>query len=93
MRRRLLATFSAVLDMLRLVRQLQHSSTGVQKVVAFIFTCTDYMLGRMEALRAQLASASRIFTYRLWKSSARSREPGDAKLSGLSVNTLEGSIS
>jgi hypothetical protein len=61
--------------------------------LGFAFTWIDSTLGCMAAPRAQLASASRIFTYRLWKSSARSREPGDAASSRLSSNnTVEGSI-
>ena len=48
----------------------------MQSAVAFqfAFTWINRRLGRMTAPRAHFASRSRIFTYRLWQSSARTWE-------------------
>ena len=53
--------------------QLSVPRAVLQCAVAFqfAFTWINRRLGRMTAPRAHFASASRIFTYRLWKSSAR----------------------
>jgi hypothetical protein len=57
--------------------QLPEPSRQLQSAVAFqfAFIWIKRRLGRMTALCAQLASASRILTYRLWNSSARTWEP------------------
>ena len=56
--------------------QLSEPRAVLQCAVAFqfAFTWINRRLGRITAPRAHFASASRIFTYRLWKSSARTWE-------------------